>query len=312
MYNKDKVGVVIINYNSADYIFNCLEHVFKQTVNTKVVVIDNTPSDGVAERINKIYEGQVEVLCTGTNLGAAKANNLGIVACGTYYTLVLNADVYLSQNYIEKLVEQMESDSNISECQGLLVSESNDQVIDSAGVEFFSEVVGIDRAYGKDITSQELQSQLVDGTCCAAALYRRTSLDQIALSDGEFYDQDLFAYYEDYDLSRRLRFINSKAHFCKEALGRHVRGGSTAKESDFVKVLRISNLFLLYRRYSGQQNIISKVLNILFLSIIFIKGLDCIKPVTERIKTIKLRKIKNARNLPNKRSYLLNKFIKEI
>ena len=70
----------------------------------------------------------------------------------------------------------------------------------------------------------------VFGACGAAALYRRTMLEDLAL-DGEYLDESFFAYYEDADLAWRAQLRGWRCVYAPRAVATHARGwGDTLRQ----------------------------------------------------------------------------------
>jgi hypothetical protein len=75
-------------------------------------VVDNASTDGTPEAIEEQHP-EVRLFRNQTNLGFAKANNIGIAAsCGDYVALV-NSDVVVPQGCFEKMVDFMNANPGI-------------------------------------------------------------------------------------------------------------------------------------------------------------------------------------------------------
>ncbi len=100
---------IIVTYNGMqrNCIQKCLDSLFASSVQTEIIVIDNGSTDGCVEFIKQNYP-QVDLIVTNENLGFAKANNIGIRKAydkGADYFFLINQDVWIEGNTIEKLVE---------------------------------------------------------------------------------------------------------------------------------------------------------------------------------------------------------------
>jgi len=80
----------------------------------------------------------------------------------------------------------------------------------------------LDRGSQEVDNGHYLQYEYVFGATAAAALYRRTMIDDIAL-DGEFFDADFFVYREDADVAWRAQLMGWKCLYAPYARGYHVR-----------------------------------------------------------------------------------------
>ena len=73
-------------------------------------------------------------------------------------------------------------------------------------------------------------------------LYARGSLERTKLPDGNFFDRDYFAYYEDVDLAWRMRLSDFKSYYCPSAKVFHVHSGTAGKAS-------LMKAYYLHRNY---------------------------------------------------------------
>jgi hypothetical protein len=101
------VSIVVLNWNGRADTLACLRSL--QTLaneSTKVFVVDNGSTDGSVAAIRAAHP-EVELIETGSNLGYAGGNNVGIeraVADGADFLLVLNNDTTCAPNMVEELL----------------------------------------------------------------------------------------------------------------------------------------------------------------------------------------------------------------
>lgn len=240
-FRQGLVSIVIINFNSGAYIRRCIEAIESQSYTSlEILVIDNGSSDGSLSILQTMeQEGRLR-LFPGTNVGFAKANNLGFKASAGEFVLTLNADAFLLPDYIERCVEAFGSSDQIGTIVGKLVSDSDPSIIDSAGLYLYREGVAADRGFREKDHGQYDRQEFVDGACAAAALYRRAMLEDIRIGD-EFYDEAFFAFVEDVDVSFRSAMRGWTTLYLPSAVARHVRGGSSQALSEFSRFLNERN-----------------------------------------------------------------------
>jgi GT2 family glycosyltransferase len=99
----ERITVVVLNWNRRDDTLACLESLRAvEYPNWEVLVVDNGSEDDSVEAIRKSYP-EVSVIETGSNLGYAGGNNLGIRAAlerGADYVLVLNNDTIVASDLL--------------------------------------------------------------------------------------------------------------------------------------------------------------------------------------------------------------------
>lgn len=264
------VSVVIINFNSGEYIFDCLKRVKDQTYKKiELLVIDNCSHDGSSGILQDmaIAEGFLYYY-SRENLGAAKANNYGINRSKGEYVMTLNADAFLENSYIDICVKALQRNEQIGTITGKLLSSNNINIIDSAGITIFKEGVAGERGIGEKDCGQYDKEEYVAGACCAAAIYRRKMLNSIKYNN-EYFDEDFFAFCEDLDLSISSLLQGWKTLYCPRAVAYHLRGGSTRTSSDFVNYLLYRNSKYFYMKTFKDFNlegvILHQMLNMLRL-----------------------------------------------
>jgi GT2 family glycosyltransferase len=102
---KADVAIVIVAYNSADYIGECIESVLaeKRQVTQQVIVVDNASKDDTATRIRARFP-EVAVLEPGQNLGFAAGVNYGARHADAEFVLLLNPDTVIRNHAIDAIV----------------------------------------------------------------------------------------------------------------------------------------------------------------------------------------------------------------
>jgi GT2 family glycosyltransferase len=249
MISDPLVSVVIINYNSNKYIWRCLDCLYAQTYsNIEIIVVDNCSNDGSSQELKKTADVNLIYYRFDENIGSSAANNYGIRKSSGEYILILNADVFLQDNYIEQSVDAFSKDNSIGTVTGKLLSDSSNTIIDTTGIVLYKEGVAHERGMGEqDIGQYDIEDYVV-GACCAAAMYKREMLNDIRFND-EYYDEDYFAFVEDLDLSVCATLLGWKTLYTYKASAYHVRGGSTSSMSDFVLFLNLRNSELFFNKF---------------------------------------------------------------
>lgn len=87
------LSVIIVNYNSAELVIDCLRSLYHYngTMQMEVILVDNASSDGNREKIIGLFPS-VQWIGMSYNAGFARANNAGIRAASGDAVLLLNPD----------------------------------------------------------------------------------------------------------------------------------------------------------------------------------------------------------------------------
>ncbi|NMR20851.1 glycosyltransferase family 2 protein [Cellulomonas fimi] len=254
------VAVVTVTYNGADLVLDCLAGLERQQLDglvMEVVVVDNASSDGTAERVAREHPG-VRLVRSPRNEGFAGGNNLALRSLTSRHVILLNNDAVPEPSFVAALVRGLDAapadvgaltatvlladrfrPATASDPAGTrVVGPDGEYVPDPRGpvtlVNSTGNVVrrdgyGVDRGWLADASTHHPEPE-VFGFCGAAAVLRTSALEQVGL-----FDEDFFLYYEDSDLSWRLRLAGYRIEHCAEAVVHHVHAASTGEGSDLFR-----------------------------------------------------------------------------
>lgn len=152
------------------------------------------------------------------------------------YILLLNDDVILDKYFIGELIRVMMDDEKIGIACGKLLR-MDGRTIDSAGQFLAKGRKPIERGYGQPDLGQFEKPGLVFGACGAAVLYRKQMLEDIAITPGEYFDNDYHMFYEDLDISWRANKFGWKTFYNPKAIAYHVRGATAKTKKPKLKFL---------------------------------------------------------------------------
>lgn len=213
---------VIVNYNTAQLIKNCLESIFSncQTNNFEIIVIDNASSDNSVKILEKEFTTRIKLIKNQVNLGFARANNRGAEKAIGRYLFFLNSDTLIK----EDILSPLENILNENPLVGIVAP----QLINLDGSPQFG-------AYGsfpkiKTLIQKRFQQQLINNTgdiispdwVSGAALIIKSDLFQ----ELGGWDEKFFMYLEDVDLCYRAQKINRTVAVLKTASVIHLLGKS--------------------------------------------------------------------------------------
>jgi GT2 family glycosyltransferase len=230
-----QISVVILNWNGRRLLPACLSALDAQTFRDfEVIVVDNGSHDGSPEWLAAQYPA-IHLITNETNLGFATANNQGLRASQAPLVMLLNNDAYLTPDCLQKLVGAAEDAMWAGMFACKILQHAAPDRMDSAGIEVDRAGIAWNRGWNES-SARHTQALEVFGPSAAAALYRRTMLDQIGLLDGDF-----FIYYEDVDLAWRARRAGWRCLFVPEAIVLHVHSATTRRGSPFKRRLLSRN-----------------------------------------------------------------------
>lgn len=242
--NVPLVSVITVNYNHSAVTCDMLESLFRITYpSLEVIVIDNGSPDDKPAVIKERFP-QVTYIETGVNLGFAGANNLGINRSHGEYILLINNDTIVTDNFLEPLVNKMESDPSIGSVSPKIRYFYAPDTIQYAGLTPINAYTIRSRAIGfaeKD-NGQYEKDTVTAYAHGAAMMFSRKVVMELGLMSEAF-----FLYYEELDWGFRLRQAGYKIWYVHDSLIYHKESVTTGKESP-LKVYYLNRSRLLYMR----------------------------------------------------------------
>jgi GT2 family glycosyltransferase len=247
------VSILITTFNSAQFIERCLDSAQRQSYRPlEILVVDNASTDGTCELLAKRGTG-IKVFYNNTNIGFAAAQNQAARAAQGRWLLSLNPDVVLSPNFIAEAVSMGELSPKIGAVCGKLLRWNRGSgpeftnVIDSTGIYFLPNLRHLDRGAGEPDRGQFEGAEYVFGATGAAALYRRSMVEDVSVG-GEFFDEQFFAYREDADLAWRAQIMGWRCLYTPRAIGWHVRRVTPERRNELPTEINwhsVKNRFLM-------------------------------------------------------------------
>jgi len=240
-----KIYVGFITYNStAKYLPYFLPSLKEQSFkDLKIVAVDNSEEE---KNDNLIYIknnfSEIELKQVGENIGFAKAYNIMIneaVKAGADYFLALNPDMILEPNMIEEILEVIESDDKIAAVEPKILkwdfeNKVKTNIIDSYGIICDRKFRFRDNGQGQIDNKVGGKIEEIFGFTGAAVMLNLKALEDIAFDNGknkEYFDELMFMYKEDCDLSLKLRLAGWKIKLADDAIVYHDRTASRVGDS---------------------------------------------------------------------------------
>ena len=230
------LSVIIVSYNTADLIGNCLKSVFAASnITREVFVIDNASNDGSVALVKKKYP-TVHIIANAKNLGFAAANNQVLTMCNGRYIFCLNPDTEVLSDSFKTMLSYMDANPRI----GL----AGTKIINPDGTLQWS----VSYKYpGQKYTTSELSSLPGNIACVlGASMIARSEL----IKKIEGFDEDFFLYGEDQDLCLRIRKLGYEIGYIDSATVVHL-GGQSEKDSLPSEVWRkkMHAEYIFYRKH---------------------------------------------------------------
>ena len=210
----DRVGAVVVTYNSADVIEACVSSLANIAT---VVVVDNASTDDSLERVARLRPDAIRV-ANADNRGYGTANNQGYaIACTSPYVLIMNPDAALREGALEALVDAAERYPEASILAPRTVSSNGAfETTYDAGLFERAQMP----AHANDVPEGDICTDFVAG----AVLLLRTS----SLTPDAPFDPNIFLFFDDDDLCLRVRASGGQIVFVAAAVAEHTPGRGSA------------------------------------------------------------------------------------
>ncbi|MBI5123510.1 glycosyltransferase family 2 protein [Candidatus Roizmanbacteria bacterium] len=232
------ITIVTVNYNTEDdtlNFLNSLKKVKTNGFNVSVIVIDNG-----SKNVLKLKESENVILIRQEdNLGFTGGYNLGMkqaVNNGADYVLIINNDTIVDEDMVSNLQQILEQDKTIGAVvPKIYFAKGHEFHKDKYRKEDLGKVIwyagghtdwkhvrsvhrGVDEVdRGQYDTPGEIQ--FATGCCI---MFKREVLKKIG-----FFDDRYFLYYEDADLSERIKKAGYKIYYAPRAILFHVNASSS-------------------------------------------------------------------------------------
>lgn len=251
-----KASIIVVTYNSTKFISQCLASLksVKGIDDCEIIVWDNASIDGTVKLITKGFPNITLQSCKH-NLGFAQAvNNAAQIANGKYLVL-LNPDTTVEKEWLLSLIQTFNQHEKVGAVNSKTkIVISGKKYIQNAGSVLFSDGHARDRgAVVTDFKEQlyETDSEYysnereVDAFSGVSVAIPR----ELFLELGGF-DKNMFLYYEDTDLSIRLKRFGYSIWYQPKSKLTHIHSASSKEWSEFfIFHTELNRLLLIWKHF---------------------------------------------------------------
>lgn len=225
-----KLSVIIVNYNTENFLRECIDNLVGKYPNMEVIVVDNDSRDGSAEMVEKEFNWVK--LIKSENKGLAHGSNLGLRAATGDYILYLGTDAYPQRNTLVGMVEYMENNPDVGAATCKLVLRDGSLDMDAhrgfptpwAALTHFAK---LNRIFPNSVLFNQyfLGAENLDipheiDLCIAHFMLLRKSVMQEIGN----WDEDFFVYGEDVDYCYRIKQAGWKIMYLPQWQATHYKG----------------------------------------------------------------------------------------
>ncbi len=258
-----KISIIIVTWNSREYISACLESVKKsiRDYDYEIILFDNNSTDDTAGLVSENYP-DVNVMKGRMNHGFSKGNNIAYenVDKKAELVLLLNPDTKVEGDAINQMADYLLSHADVG-CVGpaLLNKDASTQRSTAGGFptakRAFNEMFFLARLFKKskhfegmyiDEADEPVTADWASGACLM--------LKHSVVGGRAIFDEEIFMYGEDVDLCLRIKAAGKKTVYLPTARVYHYQGRSLIQQDDHFFKSFDNGLFMLVKKRLGTYN----------------------------------------------------------
>ena len=221
-----------------------------------IVIVENSQDYDLKKRLEKEHKN-VRVIVPEKNLGFAKGANLGINEINSEYIFLNPSDVFLPKKCINELKECLKGFNDFA----MLAPTYKDEKV-YRNYELYNDFPKINNALAEKFGMKEVD--IIDGTF----IIKKSEFKEIG-----FFDENIFIYFEPWDLSKRISKAGKKMYVCDKIKFEHLGGQSHEPKFNYEATLSRNwhycwSKFYYLKKYNSYRHAFRKTFPILIKSII--------------------------------------------
>ena len=201
--SRQNLTVIIVTFKSENVIHNCIQSIGSDI---KILIVDNSNSKEFKENIENKYKN-VSCILSEKNSGMGAGNNLVIKKIKTDYAFILNPDIVLEPNSIDRLIEESKKLQSFGIISPIEINED------------YPNYKLIDNSKKNTDTNEPFKVKSVDGYSMLINLKRLNQIDNFY-----YFDENFFMYLENDDLCKRLNKKNEDIYIIPKSKIKHLGG----------------------------------------------------------------------------------------
>ncbi|MEZ4936960.1 MAG: glycosyltransferase family 2 protein [Crocinitomicaceae bacterium] len=248
-----EIAVVILNWNGRKLLEEYLPSVCSYSGNATIYLADNASTDDSISFVRSNYP-QIKIVVNEENGGFAKGYNDALKKISADYYVLLNSDIQVTEDWIDPVIQFMNSQDNMVACQPKVLSLMEPTKFEHAGAGggfldkyYFPFCRGrIFQEIEPDIHQYDDNREIFWAT--GACMFIKADI----FHECGGLDERFFAHMEEIDLCWRLKNLGYKIGYCGESHIYHLGGGTLNYMTPKKTYLNFRNsLFMITKNYRG-------------------------------------------------------------
>lgn len=265
------VTIVILNWNGKQWLSQFLPSVLQTHFDAfEILLVDNASTDDSVAFVQNTFP-TIRVLQLDKNYGFAEGNNRALPHVHTPYYVLLNSDVEVDKNWLQPLVDRMESNPQLAAIQPKVLAYHARNKFEHAGaaggwMDTYLYPFCKGRIFDETETDNGQYEDFSEvfwatGACC---IVRKSVTDAIGLFEPTF-----FAHMEEIDFCWRAQNFGWRIGYEPKSVIWHVGGGTLPKQNPRKLFLNIRNSLSMMFRNLPASHIFPKIFMRLVLDGVF-------------------------------------------
>lgn len=262
-----ELSIIIVNYNTGKFVDKCLESITShlRNVDFEVIVVDNNSGEEYIKSLPVKYANYFFYF-SKENRGFGSGCNYGVSKAKGKYLLFLNPDVEVIDSPFRKLINFLNENPSAAVCSGLTIDDKGNvsycyNIFPNLSWEFKQATgIGLMKTIDKLNNSEKIQKNevfKVDWFHGAFLLVRKSDFDKV-----NGFDDNIFLYYEDVDLQKRIRDSGKEIYCLPDVRVLHHTQSSVKNEpvkTTYYYHLNIAKLYYMTKYYNLMQRTIARL-----------------------------------------------------
>jgi hypothetical protein len=247
------ISVIIVNWNTKELLRNCLNSLSKTVHNLlfEVIIVDNASSDGSVAMLETEFPSTIRIV-NKENKGFGAANNQALAIIKGKYALLLNTDIILMPEAVNKLWNFCEANDEAAIVCGQLLNADGSKQNSIASFPGLLTLAAnaslLEYLFPGRYPSKRYKHTSpieVDSAIGACMMIRKKALDETGA-----FDERYFFFFEETDLAYTMRLKGWKIYQVPDAFIYHLQGQSVGNNiSSRIEFYR--SRYQFFRKWQG-------------------------------------------------------------
>lgn len=266
---KIKLSIIIVSYKAERELRDCISSIVASNpeIPYEIIVVDNDVESKIEERLVDKFP-EVKYIKSNNNLGYGGGNNLGAKYARGEYLFILNPDTKILNGALDNLYNFFVKNNNVGMVSPFFLNKNLEPFKSQGSKELTPKTILLSQSFLRKLFSSKnifgsmsqkiwnMQLPLAVDAIPGAAMMISASLFR---KIGGF-DEKFFLYFEENDISKRVRSLGYKLFIVPSAKIIHLVGRSTKNLKNMDNIYSKSRYLYLKKHYGILKAILTQMI----------------------------------------------------